>query len=319
MRTRNMMVSLLALATLWSTRYQEVNAQTEDLPHSVAADAILEEIASGFNLVEGPTVSPGGDLFFTDNSKDPPYGRIHTLEPSGDVTTFRTSNTEWVMGLFFDAQGRLNVCEVGSGRVTRTELDGSVTVLTDQFSGIRFNFPNDLFIAKDRSVYFTDPYFGLPSPQPQPVTGVYRIAPDGIVTLVVADLDRPNGIVLNRDETTLFVTNDSPSGVGEIWEFDRQRDGTLANRRLFATAGEVMDGMALDAEGNLYAASFNKSSPNKGRGIWVFDPSGAFLGLIPTPEKPTNCTLAGNILYVTTRKRVYSIRLNVGDVDQTKP
>lgn len=314
MRTINPMVFFFTFVTLWSVRCPEVNAQTEDLPNTVADGAVLKEIASGFRFTEGPAVDPEGHLFFTDLRG----GRIHKLERSGDVTTFRASTTGRASGLIFDAQGRLNVCETATGRVTRTELDGSVTVLADQFGGKRFNFPNDLFITRGGSVYFTDSYFGRPSRQPQPVTGVYRIAPDGIVKLVVADLDQPNGIVFNLDETTLFVTNDNPSGVGEIWAFDIQTDRTLANRRLFATAGEIMDGMTLDAEGNLYAASFNNSPSSEGRGIWVFDPNGAFLGLIPTPEQPSNCALAGNILYVTASTKVYSIRLNVTGVDRTQ-
>jgi gluconolactonase len=442
-RSRNSVALLLAFSILWITPDQAVNAQTGGLPHTVADGTVLEEIASGFNFVEGPVVNHSGDLFFLDSFPKESYVRIHKLDHNGDLTIYHEGGKGWFNGLNLDAQERLHVCEAASGRVTRMDPDGSITILADSLNGNRFNWPNDLAVTTDGSVYFTDSYFNWPRPKPQPISGVYRIAPGGAVTLV-ADFDQPNGIVLSEDETTLFITNDNPSGVGEIWAFDLHKDGTLTNKRLFATAAEVMDGMTLDAEGNLYAASFNNRSwlfsvddildwpgfcadlilnrnqdsanpgkriwellppdiqlliesssaanklsaenktnivgalndllgqkhfyreqdyanvdlpknaqnllannqnrddyptsamqrfnrlliersiypdklaksqkkpfPSKGRGLWVFDPGGAFLGLIPTPEQPTNCTLAGNTLYVTTRTKVYSIRLNV--------
>lgn len=329
MRTKIPVILFFFLAPLLSAHYQVAVAQTQDLPNTVADGATLEEIASGFNFTEGPAISSAGDLLFVDNSFRDSYARIHKIDRQGSLTTYRDGPTEaWVNGLAFDTQGRLLACEIFMGRVTRTEPDGRVTVLADSINGNRFNYPNDLVVATDGSIYFTDSYFNWPKPRPQPLNGVYRIAPDGTVSLL-ANFDQPNGIALSRDETTLFVTNDNPSGLGEIWAFDRQKDGKLANQRLFATAGEVMDGMALDAAGNLYVASFNnppkttknqqKSLPSEGRGIWIFDPYGTPSGFIPTPDQPTNCTLADNTLYVTTRAKVYSIQLDISDTDQTQP
>ena len=280
------------------------------LPSTVADGATLEQVATGFAFTEGPAVNADGDLFFTDIAS----GRILQLSRGGAVDTFRTSRTDVANGLVFDARGRLHACEGASGRVTRTELDGSVTVLAGQYEGNRFNSPNDLFLAADGSVYFTDPPFFAPRPRPQPVIGVYRIAPDGAVSLVVSDTDLPNGIVQSGDGTTLYVTNDNPSGVGEIWSFDIQPDGGLANRRLFATAARIMDGMTVDSDGNVYAASFDRGSSAEGRGIWVFSANGELMGLIPTPAQPSNCTLAGDLLWITASQRVFSIRLNVTGV-----
>lgn len=272
----------------------------------VAADAELVELSSGHGFVEGPAVDADGTLFFTDLGN----GTINALRDSV-IRIVRSSRADAANGLSFDAQGRLYACEGGSGRVTRTNVDGSLTVLADQFEGTRFNAPNDLAVASDGSVYFTDPYFGPRTSQPQPVTGVYRIAADGQVKLVIAHLDRPNGLALSPDEATLYVTNDNPAGVGEIHAFDVGADGTLDNRRLFATAASVMDGMVVDAGGTLYATSFISGRNSSGRGVWVFASDGQLLGLIPTPEQPTNCTLANGTLYITASSRVFSIALDL--------
>ena len=210
----------------------------------VAPNAELVELSNGHGFVEGPAVNREGTLFFTDLGN----GTINALR-DGALSVFRSSRADAANGLFFDESGRLHACEGGSGRVTRTELDGRVSVLAESFEGVRFNAPNDLVVARDGSVYFTDPYFGSASTQPQPVRGVYRIAPDGAVVRVVDYLDRPNGIALSPDQSTLYVTNDNPAGVGEIHAWDIAADGMLSNGRIFATAAVVMDGMVVDANG----------------------------------------------------------------------
>ncbi len=296
-----MALFLIGTGLFWPT-----HAQMPDRPPMVAAETELVELSSGHGFVEGPAVDASGALFFTDLGN----GTIHALR-NGTLSTVRSSRADAANGLFFDAQGHLYACEGGSGRVTRTEPDGRISVLADQFAGTRFNAPNDLVVASDGSVYFTDPFWGPRSSQPQPVTGVYRIAADGRVDLVIAHLERPNGIVLSPDGTTLYVTNDDPAGRGEIHAFDVGIDGALTNGRLFATAAAVMDGMAVDAAGTLYATSFISGRNSSGRGVWIFAPDGQLLGLIPTPEQPTNCTLANGTLYITASTRVFSIALDL--------
>ncbi|NKB72431.1 MAG: SMP-30/gluconolactonase/LRE family protein [Candidatus Latescibacteria bacterium] len=281
----------------------------QDLSSIVPADSQLQDLATGFGFTEGPAVGPQGALFFTDLGA----GKIHRRDNDGTTTDFRTSSTDLANGLAFDAQGRLHACEGGSGRLTRTETDGSITVLANSFEEIRFNAPNDLALVNDGSLYFTDPFFGNANSQPQPVTGVYHLAADGTVTLV-ADHDRPNGTVLSPDQSILYVTNDSPDGQGQILAYDRNGDGSLTNGRLFATAASVMDGMTIDAAGHVYATSFSFSG-STGRGVWIFDSAGTNLGLIATPQNPTNCTLAGNTLYITAGTAVYSIQLNAQGID----
>ena len=309
-RTARLLRSVRAVCLLCATLHAAAHAQSPDRPPMVAPNAELVELSNGHGFVEGPAVNREGTLFFTDLGN----GTINALR-DGALSVFRSSRADAANGLFFDESGRLHACEGGSGRVTRTELDGRVSVLAESFEGVRFNAPNDLVVARDGSVYFTDPYFGSASTQPQPVRGVYRIAPDGAVVRVVDYLDRPNGIALSPDQSTLYVTNDNPAGVGEIHAWDIAADGMLSNGRIFATAAVVMDGMVVDANGPLYATSFASGRNSSGRGVWVFARDGQALGLIPTPEQPTNCTLADGTLYITASSRVFSIAMDVAPAD----
>lgn len=296
-----LIAAFFAAAT--TSRAQEV------LPPVVDLGAELVERAAGYGFVEGPAMDASGALFFTDLGS----GTINMLGADGATSVFRSSRTDAANGLGFDRQGRLYACEGGSGRITRTNIDGSVEVLAAEFAGERFNSPNDLVLVGDGSLYFTDPFFGSSASQPQSVTGVYRVGSDGVVARVVEDLNRPNGIALSADGAVLYVSNDGLDGNGEIWAFDVLADGSLANKRLFATAARVMDGMALDGQGRLYATSFNQGRSGDGRGVWVFDADGRYLGLIATPEQPTNCTIADGTLYITASTRVFSIELNIAD------
>ena len=309
-RTTHLLRSLRGACLFCITLYTALLAQPIKQPSMVPPDAELVELSSGHGFVEGPAVNGEGVLFFTDLSN----GTINALR-DGTLSIFRSSRTNAANGLFFDESGRLYACEGGSGRVTRTEPDGQISVLAEAFEGVRFNAPNDLVVARDGSVYFTDPYFGSPSTQPQSVKGVYRIAPNGAIVRVVDNLDCPNGIALSPDQSTLYVTNDNPAGVGEIRAWDVATDGMLSNGRILATAAVVMDGMVVDANGILYATSFTSGRNSSGRGVWIFTQNGKALGLIPTPEQPTNCTLADSTLYITASSRVFSIALDGAQTD----
>ena len=303
----------LAGLVLLANTAPKLDAQEEVLPPVVAAGASLEQLAVDLGFTEGPALAEDGTLFFTDLRP----GHIYQLAPGEQAPTiFRTSRDNLANGLAFDGQGRLHACEGGSGRVTRTELDGTVVVLADQFEGQRFNSPNDPGHHRRRQPLLP-PTLSLaaPAPNPNPLTGVYRIAPTGNVSLVTGAFNRPNGIAISPDGATLYVTNDSPERVGQIWAFGLQADGTAANQRLFANAASIMDGMSVDADGNLYAASFPQSGAS-GRGIWVFASSGAHLGTIPTPENPTNCILADQTLYITASSAVHAIQLNVNGLNR---
>lgn len=263
----------------------------------------IRQLATGFGFTEGPAVDATGLLYFTDLGQN----RIHTLDTVGTVDIFRTDTAGRANGLYFDRDGRLHACQGGTGTVTRTAADGSRTVLASQYEGARFNSPNDLVIAADGGLYFTDPFFGRSSDQPQPVQGVYRIGTAGDILRVVDDMTRPNGIILSPDGNTLFIADD---GAGRIRAYDVQTDGTLTGGRDFATMQGISDGMTLDQQGNLYVAGGLRNPTSQG--IWVFGPTGERLGIIPMPEMPTNCTFAGQTLYITAGTSVYSVDLLVG-------
>jgi gluconolactonase len=261
----------------------------------------VEKIASGYQFTEGPVWTPWGTLLFSDI----PANRIYEIgngqkiyrEPSGQ------SN-----GLTFDLQGRLIACEHANRRVTRTEKNGSITVLADSYQGKRLNSPNDVVVKSDGSIYFTDPPYGVDEKDRElDFQGVYRITPKGKLELLIKDFKMPNGLCFSPDEKLLYIADSS--NLRHIRVFDVLKDGTLANGRVFAKVGQggVPDGMKVDLKGNLYV-----TGPG---GVWVFDPSGKHIDTIETPETPANCAWGdkdGKTLYITARTSVYKVRLDVG-------
>lgn len=270
----------------------------------VPRDARIEKLAGDFRFTEGPVWNRSGFLLFSDI----PANTIYKWHPSGTVTTFRTPSGN-SNGLTYDRQRRLIACEHSNRRVTRTEKDGTITVLADRYNGKRLNSPNDVVVKSDGSIYFTDPPYGIsPDQQEQEVNGVYRLSPKGELTLLVSDFDRPNGLAFSPDEKRLYIADSSNRS--HIRVFDVKPDGTLENGRLFATlkTGEegVPDGMKVDTKGNLYS-----TGP---AGVWIFSPDGTHLGTIRFPEVPANCAFGGRDgrwLFVTARTGLYRIRLKV--------
>jgi gluconolactonase len=261
-----------------------------------------ERIAWGFQFTEGPVWQPEGLRF-----SDIPASRIYRLQPNGLVGVWRdpSGNSN---GLTLDRQGRLVACEHGNRRVSRTEADGSITVLADHYRGKRLNSPNDVVVTSDGTVYFTDPPYGIkPEEKEQPHNGLYRILPDGTLDLLVDDFDRPNGLAFSPDESTLYV-GDSPRR--HVRAFDVRADGTLTNSRVIADMDHPQpgspDGMKVDREGHLYVTGAT--------GVWVFEPDGELLGVIGLPERPANCAWGDTdrqTLYITARTSIYRVRTTV--------
>lgn len=279
----------------------------------VAADTPIELIKEGFRGTEGPLALPDGSLIFTETQDN----RITRIAPDGSTSTF-LDNSNGSNGLGFDARGDLYAVQVLKTRVGIVHPPGRAKVLADNFEGLPFGRPNDLVVAKDGSVYFTDSGANAPAAAasapaaPTPATAkpaVYRITPQGQLQRIDAGVRRPNGIQLSPDEKVLYVANTA----GEhVLAYDIAADGSIGPRRDFAklagfrqvetgpTSGA--DGLAVDAQGRLYVATTV--------GIQVFSPEGAALGVIALPKAPQNLAFAGpgkKTLYVVGRGAAWRI------------
>ncbi len=274
-------------------------------------EAKVERVATGFQFTEGPVWSPErGCLLFSDIPGD----RIISYTPGKDLSTCRTPSGK-SNGLTLDRSGRLIACEHANRLVSRTESDGSITPLATRFEGKRLNSPNDVVVKSDGSIYFTDPPYGLnpvfgsDSAPELSFAGVYRISPSGDELRLIIDDSMPNGLAFSPDESRLYVADTERS---HIRVFDVDGEGNTTNGRVFTEiAGEPLapDGMKIDCEGNVYVTG-------KG-GIWVVNPEGVRLGVIPVPELPANLCWAEqgwNVLYITARSSVYRVELSVAGV-----
>ena len=267
-------------------------------------DGEPELVATGFEFTEGPVWHPDGYLFLSDI----PAHRIFKLTPDGTSEVFREPSGG-ANGLTFDRQGRLIACEYHSRRVSRTESDGAISVLADSYHGKRLNSPNDVVVKSDGSIYFTDPFYGFPADQERELDfqGVYRIGPDGAITLLVDDFGVPNGLAFSPDERILYIDD---SRHQHVRAFDVLSDGSLANGRILidmrADARGAADGMKVDISGNLYVTGAG--------GTWVISRSGEHLETIVTPELPENCAFGGpdhKTLFIAARTSIYSVRLSI--------
>jgi gluconolactonase len=231
-------------------------------------------------------------------------------ETSYQVSAYRepAGNTN---GHTRDSEGRLVSCEHGNRRVTRTEHDGSIRVLADGYEGKRLNSPNDVVVRPDGSVWFTDPAYGIDSDYEghrgeieTEGCHVYRIAPDGAISRVADDFNRPNGLVFSLDGSQLYVTDTEEA---HIRRFDVTDDGTaLSGGEVFAECGNgAFDGIRLDSAGRIWGAA--------GDGVHVYDPDGTLLGKLLVPEVVSNLCFGGakrNRLFLTATTSLYSLYLN---------
>ena len=270
----------------------------------------LDQIASGLTFTEGP-VWTGNHLLFSDIPKNR-IVKFKMLAEGPEVTTFRSPSGN-SNGQTLDFTGRLVTCEHSTRRVSRTELDGTVKVVADRFEGHRLNSPNDVVTRSDGSIYFTDPPAGLKDNtkwKELPFNGVFLVMPDGNIELLIDDFERPNGLAFSPDEKVLYVDD---TRRGHIRAFDVNAEGKISNGRIFvelkAEERGVPDGMKVDVQGNVYC-----TGPG---GIWIFDPSGVYLGRIFMPEIPANMAWGDadwKTLYITARTSIYRVRLNIPGV-----
>ncbi len=278
------------------------------------------ETAASLVFTEGPAADAEGNVYFTEITGE----RI--LEYSADdgsISEFRKPSGR-ANGLAFDAQGRLVACEGantgGARRVTRTDMEtGEVEVLATEYEGKRLNSPNDLVVAKNGRIYFTDPRYGGQQGRELETEDVYLIDTDGSLRRVATrpEIAKPNGIALSPDQKRLYVADTQPGPPSEarVMAFDVADDGSLSNGRSLYSfgSGRGVDGMAIDVEGNLYgAAGNNANAPENPAGVYVITPDGKLAGVIAIPEDPiTNCNFGGpelRTLYITSGKTLYQIR-----------
>jgi gluconolactonase len=289
-----------------------IEANLEVIDERFAAcsgDARVERLFEGCRWAEGPVYVPAGRyLLWNDIPND---RMLRWDEATGAVGVFRQPSG-YANGNTLDRTGRLVTCEHGNRRVSRTEHDGSITVIADRYQGKRLNSPNDVVVRSDGSIWFTDPSYGIDSNyegyRAESEIGachVYRVDPTtGDCRLVADDFVRPNGLAFSLDERRIYVAD---TRVNHIRVFDVTEEGTLAGGDVFATCTVgVFDGLRLDDAGRVWAAA--------GDGVHCLDPDGTLIGKLQLPEVVSNLVFGGpkrNRLFVTATTSVYSILLKV--------
>lgn len=281
----------------------------------IIPSAALEELYSGCRWAEGPVWFADHDLLLF---SDIPNERLLRYVPGQGVSVFRDPSN-FANGNTRDREGRLITCEHGGRRVTRTEYDGSITVLADRYQGKRLNSPNDVVVKSDGSIWFTDPTYGIRSDYEgrkaeaeQASRNVFRLDPaSGELTSVVDDFGQPNGLAFSPDETRLYVADSAvshdPSAEPIIRVFDVVEGKRLTNGRVFCRLDAGLpDGFRLDTEGNLWTSA--------GDGVHCFAPDGTLLGKILVPQTVANLTFGGprkNRLFITATKSLYAVYVDV--------
>jgi len=276
----------------------------------------VERIAHGYRWAEGPVWFGDGRFLLW---SDIPNNRIVKWEEeTGAVSVFRKPSN-FANGNTRDRQGRLVTCEHGGRRVSRTEYDGTITVIADRYQGKPLNSPNDVVVKSDGSVWFTDPPFGLLgyyegylAKQELP-THVYRVdGATGELTVVADDVNCPNGLAFSPNESILYVI-ESRSTPRNVLAYDVVDGGRrIANRRTLIAAGPgTPDGMRCDIDGNLWCG-WGMGDPALD-GVAIFNPDGRLIGRIDLPERCANLCFGGtyrNRLFMASSKSVYALYVN---------
>ena len=269
----------------------------------------LEKIAEGFTWTEGP-------VWFGDRAallfSDIPSRRIMMWSEVTGVTLYR-GESQFNNANTRDHQGRLVGCRHGTRDVVRTEHDGSLTVLAHEWQGKRLNSPNDVVVSRDGAVWFSDPTYGIisdfegyRSAPEQDARNVYRIGPDGVMSVVVSDFAQPNGLCFSPDERTLYIAESGSSHDPDVPSVIRQfavEDDRLTDKGVFATIDKGLpDGMRCDVAGNLWSSAAD--------GVHCFAPDGTLLGKILVPEVVSNLCFGGpdgRRMFITATSSVYRV------------
>jgi gluconolactonase len=288
----------------------------EQVRELVDENAEVVQVATGFTFTEGPIWMPDGSLHFSDMPAD----KRRRWHPSDGVTVLREPSFK-CNGMTLDDDGNLIVCQHVTSSLVRERTDGTRETLAFHWQGRYLNSPNDVIVASDGSILFTDPtygrmpVFGIEREQELGFQGVYRLPSGGgqdELELLVDDFAQPNGLCFSPDESLLYV-NDTTRA--HIRVFDVASGHQLSNGRVLAenigdgdlAKGGLVDGMKLDERGNVYV-----TGPG---GVWIISPDGEHLGVIEVPESVGNVNWGGDdwrTLFIPASTSVYSVRLNVG-------
>jgi sugar lactone lactonase YvrE len=256
------------------------------------------------SFTEGPTIDKNGAVLFTDIRNN----RIMKYDPDlGSVAIYRTQSNS-ANGLAMTKDGMLIACEGADGgtrRLTITNNSGKIKVLTDNYQGKKFNSPNDVTVAVNNDIYFTDPRYKARPEEKRELDfeGVFLVR-NGKTTVATKEVERPNGILISKDGKTAFLSdnNNTKGGAKELLKFKIQKDGTFTDKEVlfrFKQNQRGIDGMTLGSMGNIYATA----GKGKESGVYILSPEGEHLAYIQLPDKPTNCTFGGaseaNTLYIT--------------------
>ena len=309
----------LPLGPLPGTRYPDARIEQLDRRFRRQGNAAIERIATGFRWAEGP-------VYFRDLGcliwSDIPNNRMmRWLEDDGHVSVFR-GPSNYANGNTRDHAGRLITCEHDTRRVTRTEADGRITVLMDRHEGRRLNGPNDIVVASDGAIWFTDPGYGIDgeyeghADTPELPAHVYRLDPaTGEASVVADDFTRPNGLAFSPDERRLYVVDSgiTHGGPSHIRVFDV--DGaSLRGGRVFADgfAPGFTDGLRVDVAGNVWC-SMGWADPGED-GVRCYAPDGDVIGKVHLPETCANLTFGGrkrNRLFMCASTSVYALYVDI--------
>ena len=278
--------------------------------------ASVEQLASGCRWSEGPVyVGDGRYVLWSDIPND---RILKWEEETGAVSVFRKTSHNY-NGNTRDRQGRLVTCEHRGRRVTRTEYDGSITVLMDHYQGRKLNSPNDVVVKSDGSIWFTDPVFGIlgyyegEKAEPEQPAVVYRIdGQTGEASVVADDVDGPNGLAFSPDESVLYVVASRAQPTRKIVAYDVAGGMKLANQRVFIDAGPgTPDGFRVDIHGNLWCG-WGMGDPELD-GVRIFNNAGAPIGHIALPERCANLCFGGrwrNRLFMAASHSLYALYVN---------
>jgi len=322
----------LPLGPLPGSRYPDSHLESakpklsfgpNDFP-AFAGTMAVERVATGFRWAEGPVYFPAGRYVLF---SDIPNNRIMRFsEDDGHLSVYRQPSMN-SNGNTIDREGRLITCEHSGRRVTRTELDGSITIIADKYNGKKLNSPNDAVVTSDGAIWFTDPvygiggfYEGIKAEPEQEKHNVYRVDPkSGDIKVVVDDFVEPNGIALSPDEKKLYVIDtgftDGPDNPSHIRAFNLDVGaGKASNSKVFAEMPKpsITDGMRCDTEGRVWC-SVGWGDPNED-GVRCYTPEGDLLGKIHIPETVANLCFGGqqrNRLYICGSTSLYAVYTSV--------